>query len=39
VLTDDGLRAVLASRSRQAAEQFFSWKAIAARYADLIRAK
>jgi len=37
VLTNDELRASLAKRSRQVAAQAFSWPAIAARYAELIR--
>src|SRR5579872_2805292 len=36
VLVDDTLRASLADRSRRAYEQFFSWRAIAARYADTL---
>jgi glycosyltransferase involved in cell wall biosynthesis len=37
VLTNDELRASLAKRSQHAAAQVFSWQAIAARYAELIR--
>jgi glycosyltransferase involved in cell wall biosynthesis len=36
VLTDDALRATLAERSRRAYAQYFSWHAIAARYADVL---
>ncbi len=36
VLTDDALRAALAERSRRAYAQYFSWHAIAARYADVL---
>jgi glycosyltransferase involved in cell wall biosynthesis len=36
VLSDSGYRASLAAQSRRAHEQYFSWKAIAARYADSI---
>ena len=36
VLSDRGYRASLASQSRRAHEQYFSWKAIAARYAEAI---
>jgi glycosyltransferase involved in cell wall biosynthesis len=39
VLSDRGYRASLAAQSRRAHEQFFSWKAIAARYAEAIRGK
>ncbi len=37
VLSDDALRASLAERSRRAQEQYFSWRAIAARYAETLR--
>ena len=36
VLADDGLRATLAERSRHAYSQYFSWQAIATRYADVL---
>jgi glycosyltransferase involved in cell wall biosynthesis len=36
VLTDGALRASLAERSRRAYTQYFSWHAIAARYADVL---
>jgi glycosyltransferase involved in cell wall biosynthesis len=36
VLVDDELRASLAERSRRAQEQYFSWRVIAARYADAL---
>jgi glycosyltransferase involved in cell wall biosynthesis len=36
VLVDDTLWASLADRSRRAYDQFFSWRAIAARYADTL---
>jgi glycosyltransferase involved in cell wall biosynthesis len=39
VLSDREYRASLAERSRRAYEQYFSWKAIAARYAEAIRGK
>jgi glycosyltransferase involved in cell wall biosynthesis len=37
VLSDPEYRAVLAERSRRAQEKYFSWKAIAARYAEALR--
>jgi glycosyltransferase involved in cell wall biosynthesis len=37
VLSDPEYRAVLAERSRRAQENYFSWKAIAARYAEALR--
>jgi glycosyltransferase involved in cell wall biosynthesis len=37
VLSDREYRASLAERSRRAYEQYFSWKAIAARYAQELR--
>jgi glycosyltransferase involved in cell wall biosynthesis len=37
VLSDQEYRAVLAERSRRAQERYFSWKAIAARYAEALR--
>lgn len=37
VLSDPEYRALLAERSRRAQENFFSWKAIAARYAEALR--
>jgi glycosyltransferase involved in cell wall biosynthesis len=39
VLSDREYRTSLAERSRRAYEEYFSWKAIAARYADAIRGK
>jgi glycosyltransferase involved in cell wall biosynthesis len=36
VLADDALRISLAERSRRAQKQYFSWHAIAARYADAL---
>jgi glycosyltransferase involved in cell wall biosynthesis len=39
VLSDGEYRASLAGRSRRAYGQYFSWKAIAARYAEAIRGK
>ena len=36
VLTDDALRTSLAERSRRAYAQYFSWRAIAARYAEAL---
>jgi len=39
VLGDPGYRESLAGRSRQAQRQYFSWDAIAAQYADLLRAE
>ena len=36
VLVDDELRSSLAERSRRAQEQYFSWRVIAARYADAL---
>ncbi|HVS88671.1 MAG TPA: glycosyltransferase [Candidatus Acidoferrum sp.] len=39
VLSDREYRTSLAERSRRAYEQYFSWKAIAARYAEAIRGK
>jgi glycosyltransferase involved in cell wall biosynthesis len=39
VLSDGEYRASLAERSRQAYEQYFSWKAIAAKYAEALRRK
>jgi glycosyltransferase involved in cell wall biosynthesis len=36
VLVDDELRASLAERSRRAQEQYFSWRVIAARYAEAL---
>jgi glycosyltransferase involved in cell wall biosynthesis len=39
VLSDSGYRAALAAQSRRAHEQYFSWKAIAARYAESILRK
>jgi glycosyltransferase involved in cell wall biosynthesis len=39
VLTDGALRASLAERSRRAYTQYFSWHAIAARYADVLRGR
>jgi glycosyltransferase involved in cell wall biosynthesis len=39
VLSDAGYRASLAAQSRRAHEQYFSWKAIATRYVDVIRGK
>ena len=36
VLSDDALRNALCQRSRRAQEQYFSWNAIAARYADTL---
>ena len=36
VLSDPALRISLAGRSRRAQEQYFSWRAIAARYADAL---
>jgi len=39
VLSDGGYRASLAARSRRAHEQYFSWQAIAARYAESILGK
>lgn len=36
VLTDSALRGSLADRSRRAYAQYFSWRAIAARYADAL---
>lgn len=39
VLSDSGYRASLAAQSRRAYEQYFSWKAIAARYAESILGK
>jgi len=38
VLCDPEYRAVLAERSRRAQDKYFSWKAIAARYAQALRA-
>jgi glycosyltransferase involved in cell wall biosynthesis len=37
VLSDPEYRAVLAERSRRAQDKYFSWKAIAARYAEALR--
>ena len=37
VLSDPEYRAVLAERSRRAQDTYFSWKAIAARYAEALR--
>jgi glycosyltransferase involved in cell wall biosynthesis len=37
VLADDELRASLAERSRRAHEQYFSWRVIAAQFADALR--
>ena len=37
VLSDEEYRASLAERSRRAQEKYFSWKAIAARYAEVLR--
>jgi glycosyltransferase involved in cell wall biosynthesis len=37
VLSDGEYRASLAERSRRAQEKYFSWKAIAARYAEVLR--
>ncbi len=37
VLSDESYRAILAERSRQAQERYFSWSAIAARYAQVLR--
>jgi glycosyltransferase involved in cell wall biosynthesis len=37
VLSDPEYRALLAERSRRAQENYFSWKAIAARYAEALR--
>jgi len=37
ILTDDEYREALAERSRRAQEQYFSWHAIAARYAEALR--
>ena len=37
VLKSGGYRASLAERSREAQEKYFSWKAIAARYAEVLR--
>ena len=37
VLSDAEYRAELAERSRHAQEKYFSWKAIAARYAEELR--
>jgi glycosyltransferase involved in cell wall biosynthesis len=37
VLSDSEYRVLLAERSRRAQEQYFSWKAIAARYAEGLR--
>lgn len=37
VLSDESYRAVLAERSRQAQERYFSWSAIAAQYAQVLR--
>jgi hypothetical protein len=39
VLSDREYRASLAERSRRAQEQYFSWKAIAAKYAEVLRRK
>jgi glycosyltransferase involved in cell wall biosynthesis len=39
VLSDREYRTSLAERSRRAYEQYFSWKAIAAQYAEVIRRK
>jgi glycosyltransferase involved in cell wall biosynthesis len=39
VLSDSGCRASLAAQSRRAHEQYFSWKAIATRYAESILGK
>jgi hypothetical protein len=39
VLTDHSYRASLAGQSRAAHEQYFSWTAIAARYAEFLRKK
>jgi glycosyltransferase involved in cell wall biosynthesis len=39
VLSDSGYRASLAAQSRQAQEQYFSWKAIAARYVESVLGK
>jgi glycosyltransferase involved in cell wall biosynthesis len=36
VLSDPAYRASLAARSREAQKQYFSWSAIAARYAELL---
>jgi glycosyltransferase involved in cell wall biosynthesis len=36
VLIDDKLRSSLAERSNRAQEQYFSWRVIAARYADVL---
>lgn len=36
VLVDEELRSSLAARSRRAQEQYFSWRVIAARYADAL---
>jgi len=36
VLSDPAMRTSLAERSRRAQEQYFSWRAIAARYADAL---
>jgi glycosyltransferase involved in cell wall biosynthesis len=36
VLVDDELRSSLAERSRRAQEQYFSWRVVAARYADAL---
>jgi glycosyltransferase involved in cell wall biosynthesis len=36
VLSDARLREELAGRSRMALERYFSWKAIAARYAEVL---
>jgi glycosyltransferase involved in cell wall biosynthesis len=37
VLSDPSLRAKLAARSHAAYEQYFSWSAIASRFAELLR--
>jgi glycosyltransferase involved in cell wall biosynthesis len=39
VLSDPEYRAVLAERSRRAQDKYFSWKAIAARYAEALRSE
>jgi glycosyltransferase involved in cell wall biosynthesis len=39
VLSDREYRSSLAARSRWAYEQYFSWQAIATRYAELLRKK
>jgi len=39
VLTDDAFREALAERSRLAQERYFSWSAIAAKYAEYLRSR